>query len=51
MTAALNRRLLVLVLESLVSHDTCKPLPEVVPDNTTDTELARLRKHNREVFR
>ena len=49
MTTALNRRLLV--LESLDSGDTAKPLPEVVPDSTTDIELARLRKNGREIYR
>ena len=47
--ASLDARLLA--LESLGSGDHAKPLPEVVPDNTTDTELARLRQHGREVFR
>lgn len=48
MTAAINRRLLA--LETLDS-DHAKQLPDVVPDSTPDTELARLRKHGREVFR
>ena len=48
MTVALYRRLLA--LETRAS-DQAKPLPQVVPDSTTDRELARLRKHGREVFR
>ena len=47
--ASLDARLLA--LESLGSGDHAKPLPKVVPDSTTDTELARLRQHGREVFR
>ena len=49
MTNALHRRLLA--LESFDGGDHAKPLPQVVPDATTDTELGRLRKHGREVFR
>ena len=48
MTNALHRRLLA--LETRAS-DQAKPLPQVVPDSTTDDELAKLRKHGREVFR
>ena len=47
--ASLDARLLA--LESLDSGDHAKPLPRVVPDATTDTDLARLRQHGREVFR
>ena len=47
--ASLDARLLA--LESLGSGDQAKPLPQVVPDSTTDDELAKLRKHGREVFR
>lgn len=46
MTAALTRR--IVALENL---DCARPLPDVVADSTTDTELARLRQHNREVYR
>ena len=48
MTAALCRRLLALETRD---SDHAKPLPMVVPDTTTDDELAKLRKHGREVFR
>ena len=48
MTAALCRRLLALETRD---SDQAKPLPQVVPDSTTDKELARLRQHGREVFR
>ena len=41
----------LLALESLGSGDHAKPLPQVVPDSTTDRELARLRQHGREVYR
>ena len=41
----------LLALESLDGGDTAKQLPEVVPDSTPDTELARLRKNGREVYR
>jgi len=40
----------LLALETRDS-DQAKQLPEVVPDSTPDTELARLRKHGREVCR
>lgn len=45
---ALTRR-----LERLEATDSdhAKPLPDVVPDDTPDSELARLRKHGREVYR
>ena len=49
MTAALYRRLLA--LESLDGGDYAKPPPQVVPDDTPDAELARLRRHGQEVFR
>ncbi len=48
MTAALCRRLEAL---EATNDDTAKHLPEVVPDSTPDSELARLRQHGREVFR
>ena len=41
----------LLALESLGSGDHAKPLPHVVPDATTDTDLARFRQNGREVFR
>ena len=47
--ASLDARLLA--LESLSSGGLAKPLPQVVPDSTTDKELARLRQHGREVYR
>ena len=47
--ASLDARLLA--LESLGSGDHAKSLPQVVPDATTDTELARLRQHGRAVYR
>ena len=47
--ASLDARLLA--LESLGSGDNAKPLPHVLPDSTTDKELARLRQHGREVYR
>ena len=47
--ASLDARLLA--LESLGSGDHARRLPQVVPDATTDTKLARLRQHGREVFR
>ncbi len=47
--ATLDSRLLA--LESLDGGDGAKPLPQLVPDSTTDTELARLRRHCREVYR
>ena len=47
--ASLDARLLA--LEGLGSGDHAKPLPHVVPDSTTDTELARLGQHCREGFR
>ena len=48
MNASLSRR-----LEALEATDSnhAKQLPQVVPDDTTDTELARLRTHGREVYR
>ena len=49
MTNALHRRLMA--LESLDKENHAKPLTQVVPDGTADTELARLRQHGREVFR
>ena len=49
MTNALHRRLLA--LESLDGGDHAKTPPQVVPDDTPDAELARLRRHGREVFR
>lgn len=48
MTAALCRRLLA--LETRDSNQ-AKPLPQVVPDSTTDRELVRLRQHGRHVYR
>ncbi len=48
MTTALTRRLEAL---EATACDQAKPLPVVVPDGTTDAELARLRKHGREVYR
>ena len=48
MTAALCRRLLALETRD---SDQAKPLPQVVPESTTDRELARLRQHGREVYR
>jgi hypothetical protein len=48
MTAALSRRLQA--LETLDS-DHAKLLPSLVSDDTTDEELARLRKHGREVYK
>ena len=47
--ASLDARLMA--LESLGSGDHAKPLPQVLPDSTADTELARLRQNGREVFR
>ena len=47
--ASLDARLQA--LESLGSGEKAKPLPQVVPDSTTDRELARLRQHGREVYR
>lgn len=47
--ASIDARLLA--LESLGSDDRAKPLPQVLPDSTTDKELERLRQHGREVFR
>ena len=47
--ASLDARLLA--LESLGSGDNAKPLPHVLPDSTTDKELARLRQHGRKVCR
>ena len=41
----------LLALERFGSGDHAKPLPHVVPDSTTDTELAQLRQHGREVYR
>ena len=46
--ATLDSRLLA--LETRDSGQ-AKPLPQVVPDSTTDRELARLRQHGREVYR
>ena len=46
--ATLESRLLA--LESLDGGDHAKPLPQVVQDDTPDTELARLRRHGREVY-
>lgn len=45
---ALKRR-----VDALEATDTAqaKQLPDVVPDDTPDTELERLRRHGREVFR
>jgi hypothetical protein len=48
MNNALTRRLAVL---EATDSDQAKQLPEVVPDSTTDTELARRRQHGREVYR
>lgn len=48
MNASLSRRLEVL---EATDDDTAKQLPDVVPDSTPDTELARLRTHGREVYR
>lgn len=48
MSAALSHRLLALETRD---SDQAKQLPEVVPDSTPDTELARLRTHGREVYR
>lgn len=48
MTTALTRRLEAL---EATDSDHAKQLPDVVPDTTTDAELARLRKHGREVYR
>ena len=45
---SLDARLLVLEARD---GDHAKPLPDLVDDSTTDTELARLRQHGREVFR
>ena len=47
--ASLDARLLA--LESLGRGEHAKPLPHVVSDATTDTELAQLRQHGREVYR
>jgi hypothetical protein len=46
---ALNARLKA--LENYRKSGGQKPLPQVVPDTTTDDELTQLRKHGREVFR
>ncbi len=40
----------LLALESL-DGDHPKQLPDVVPDNTSDAELAQLRARGREVYR
>ena len=40
----------LLALENPV-NDLARQLPDVVEDETTDTELARLRKQGREVYR
>jgi len=45
---ALTRRLDAL---EATDSDQAKQLPDVVPDSTPDAELARLRKHGREVYR
>ncbi|MBK6294576.1 MAG: hypothetical protein IPF55_09960 [Rhodoferax sp.] len=47
--ATLDSRLLA--LESIDVGDHAKQLPTVVPDDTTDQELARLRRDGREVCR
>ncbi len=44
---ALTRRLEAL---ETTDDDTAKPLPDVVSDDTPDSELIRLRKHGREVY-
>ncbi len=48
MTNALHRRLLA--LETRDSHH-AKQLPDVVGDDTPDSELERLRRAGREVYR
>jgi hypothetical protein len=48
MNASTRRRLDAL---EATDSDQAKQLPEVVPDSTTDTELARRRQHGREVYR
>ena len=48
MTAALSRRLLAL---ETCGSDQAKQLPQVVPDDTPDDELERLRRAGREVYR
>ena len=45
---SLDARLLAL---EKPDSDHTKQLPDVVDDATTDTEIARLRKHGREVYR
>ncbi|WP_296446983.1 hypothetical protein [Rhodoferax sp. UBA5149] len=45
---ALTRRLEAL---EATDSDQAKRLPDVVPDDTPDSELARLRKRGREVLR
>lgn len=45
---ALTRRLERL---EATDSDQAKQLPDVVPDDTPDSELSRLRKHGREVYR
>ena len=49
MTNALHRRLLA--LESFDSVNHAKPPPQVVPDDTPDVKLERLRRGGREVYR
>lgn len=41
----------LMALEGVGAGDHPKPLPRLVPDATTDTELARLRQHGRDVLR
>lgn len=40
----------LLALETRDS-DQAKQLPDVVPDNTPESDIARLRQHGREVYR
>lgn len=47
--ATLKTRLVA--LESSGQDGEARHLPQLVPDNTSDAELARLRQHGREVYR
>jgi hypothetical protein len=48
MSNALSRRLLVL---EACDTDQAKQLPQVVPDDTPEGEIVRLRKQGRDVYR